>query len=565
MGTVISNLKARFGVDTSDFKKGLKDGEKATEDFKGAAGDQLEKFAEMFGVNMSGVTDALSTANKSLSFLGQSFKGAAKGGDILAISMKFLKFALVATGIGALVVILGSVIAYFTKSGEGADKFAKVLAQLKSVLNNVVERLVVFGKGIVDFISGKFAKGIEEMGSAFKGMGAEIKEDWKAAGALADAEDALEDREIALISSLEERRAKSAELRRLAKEETEDQKKKLSLLEEAKKVINSVYTDEISLEKERLRIMKAKLAIQTSDPTDEQRREIAEQEAKINGLYRERNVELKGLARETNTVAAAVKKEFEQFKSFSNIKMPQLLDKKIYDNINTSLKELHHTFVALKEVSSALFDVLGKIDISPALNAALENLSISMGEFFGSFIIGDKDFKERLRNEKERLRIMKEELAVQSGDNADAKRLQIIEQEAKINDLLRERPTLGKTIVGSFADLAVSVGKIIIAMAIAKAGIEKALLIPGAWPIALAAGVALVALGTALRGSMSAASASGGGGSAALSGSPGSTYDTRTSANAFQLSFPKTITLVAKGGDLVEVLNIENRRRNTVT
>ena len=31
MGTVISNLKARFGVDTSDFKSGLKDGEKAVE------------------------------------------------------------------------------------------------------------------------------------------------------------------------------------------------------------------------------------------------------------------------------------------------------------------------------------------------------------------------------------------------------------------------------------------------------------------------------------------------------------------------------------------------------
>ena len=45
MGTVISNLKARFGVDSSDFKKGLKDGEKAVNDFKGAAGDSLNEFA----------------------------------------------------------------------------------------------------------------------------------------------------------------------------------------------------------------------------------------------------------------------------------------------------------------------------------------------------------------------------------------------------------------------------------------------------------------------------------------------------------------------------------------
>jgi len=52
MGTVITNLKAKFGVDSSDFKKGLKDGDKAVDDFKGAAGSKLDEFASMFSVNM---------------------------------------------------------------------------------------------------------------------------------------------------------------------------------------------------------------------------------------------------------------------------------------------------------------------------------------------------------------------------------------------------------------------------------------------------------------------------------------------------------------------------------
>ena len=52
MGTVISNLKAHFGVDTTDFKAGLKDGEKAMSDFKGAAGGQIDEFARLFGVNI---------------------------------------------------------------------------------------------------------------------------------------------------------------------------------------------------------------------------------------------------------------------------------------------------------------------------------------------------------------------------------------------------------------------------------------------------------------------------------------------------------------------------------
>jgi hypothetical protein len=208
MGSVISNLKAKFGVDTTDFKKGLKDGESAVNDFKGAAGNTLDEFASMFGVNMSGVTDAISTANKSLNFMASAFKGAAKGGDILAISSKFLKIALVSTGIGAIVVGLGSLIAYFTKSGEGADRFARILAQVKSVFNNVIDRIMQLGKGLFDIFSGKFKQGWEEMTTAFKGMGEEIKEDWKAAGQLADAEDKLDDREIDLLNSLEKRRTK---------------------------------------------------------------------------------------------------------------------------------------------------------------------------------------------------------------------------------------------------------------------------------------------------------------------------------------------------------------------
>ena len=44
MGQVISNLKARFNVDTTDFKKGLKDGDKAVSDFKDSAGSALDEF-----------------------------------------------------------------------------------------------------------------------------------------------------------------------------------------------------------------------------------------------------------------------------------------------------------------------------------------------------------------------------------------------------------------------------------------------------------------------------------------------------------------------------------------
>lgn len=515
MGTVISNLKARFGVDTSDFKKGLKDGEKATEDFKGAAGGILDDFASMFGVNMGAVNDALGTANKSLVFLGQSFVGAAKGGDILTISMKVLKFALISTGIGALIVVLGSVIAYFTKSGEGAAKLSKILAEFKSVLNNVVERMVAFGKGIVDFVSGKFAKGIKEMGSAFKGMGTEIKEDWKAAGALADAEGALKEKEITLITSLEERRAKIAELRLQAKEETEDQHKKLNLLNQAYTLTKSVYGDQVLLERERLRIMKENLAISTKDSTVEERKAIAEQEAKINGLLTEQAQDLKAIVREKAAATKIVNEEIaleklksEQIKvtnaAISNLKMPDF-----NQVLSTTLAPLAKIQKAVKEVS---------VDISSALNESFTNIATGMGEFLGALMIGNAGIKD-----------------------------------------------FGKMMAGSFAELAINIGNITIKSAIAVGALDSILKMPGAWPIALAAGIALVALGAAIKGSL-ANVASGGGGGASVS-STSNTYDTRGagSAQAQPIVIQINGKLTADGPDLKYVFDQEIRRKSTST
>jgi hypothetical protein len=518
MGTVISNLKARFGVDTSDFKKGLKDGEGAVSDFKGAAGDSLEQFASMFGVNMSAVNDSIGTASKALNFLKSGFMAAAKGGDVLTISAKILKVALVSTGLGAIVVVLGSIAAYFMKSGAGADKFAKILAQVKSVVNNVIDRLAVFGKGLWEIMTGKFRQGWETMTGAFKGMGDEIKEDWKAAGQLADAEDALEDKEIALITSLSARKAKVAELRQQAKEEMDDQKKKLELLNEAEKLVKSVYSDQVSLEKERLRIMKEKLAIQSSDPTDDQLREIAEQQLKVNELYKEQAQELKALAREKNTVIEANEKEMKQFRSFSNIKMPELTNQKWAENIQRSMKQLQHTIIQVKEGSVGLFEMLGVVgvDAANALNGAFEELAGGFGQLLGNMIIGKEGFKG---------------FAVLVG--------------------------------GVFADMAISVGKTAIATGLAVLGIKQALLTLNPWA-AIGAGIALVALGSAVKGSLSAA-ASGGTGSSAVAGSGGSSfnYDARMTAQEIKLNI--TGKLTAEGPDLVHVFNYEATRRKNST
>lgn len=509
MGNVISNLKAKFGVDTSDFKKGLKDGEKATSEFKDAAGDSINEFGALFGVNMSGVGDAVGMASKSLSFLRQSFIAAATGADVLSLASKLLKWTLTATGIGALVVLLGSVAAYFMKSAEGGGKFAKILAEIKAVFNDVIERFVIFGKGVAEMATGKFKQGWTDMKEAFKGIGDEIKEDVKQAGLLAEAEEALKKKEIDLIVSLSARKAKYAELREKAKEESTDIHDKMDLLKQAETLNKGIFADEISQENERLRIMKANLALQTKDPTLDQQREIAEQVAKINDLYRAQSDEQRGLDKQLNTVSTSLEKINNQFKSFSNIKMPDLLApyKKSMESMKKVADELKHSFIETKEVGSDLFLVMGQIgvNIGGELKSALQSAAVGVGEFLGNMMA----------------------LTAGAGD-------------------------FGAVIKGAFADLLVTIGTAMIAAGIAKLNFDSLMLVFGGAPGVIAAGIAAVAVGTALKSGIGRATSSGS--RASVSGSGyGSSSASSVSASPIKISI--TGKLVGDGRSIIAVID----------
>lgn len=514
MGNVISNLKAKFGVDSSDFKKGLKDGEKATDDFKSAAGGALDEFAGLFGVSMSSVNSSLGTANKSLSFLGHSLKSAATSSNVFSVALKVLKFALISTGIGALVVALGSLITYFKDTGEGADRFAVIMAKIRSVIDNIIDRFQTFGGGLADIFAGRFKEGWEQMRGAFKGIGEEIREDWKAAGDLENALDAVEDREIELITSLEARRQKIAELREEARDLELTEKERLDRTLQAELLIKSVTNDQVALEQERLRIMKEQLDRAASDPTDEQRREIAEQEAKINSLLAAQANELRTLSREKNTLLKVVKEELALEKAkaeqvaVTNAAISGLALPDFNQLISNALAPMPAFQAQIKETM---------VDITDTINGAFENMAVGMGEFIGALATGNAGMKD-----------------------------------------------FGVMMAASFADLAVTVGKIVIQSALAVGGIAQALKIPGAWPVALAAGVALVAIGSAVRGALSGASSSSASGRS--SSASGYTYDlTGVSAAAQKVTVSGKVEVVAKGSDLKGVLDFENDRRNRNT
>lgn len=73
--------------------------------------------------------------------------------NLTAASLKVLRVALIGTGIGAFVVVLGSLIAYLATTQEGIDKVNKFLAPMKEIFSSLLGVVQDFGKEIFDALS----------------------------------------------------------------------------------------------------------------------------------------------------------------------------------------------------------------------------------------------------------------------------------------------------------------------------------------------------------------------------------------------------------------------------
>ena len=69
------------------------------------------------------------------------------------MAMKTLRGAVMATGIGALVVIIGSLITAFKSSEEGAETFNRIMGVLGSVVDNLMDVVASFGEFLIDAFS----------------------------------------------------------------------------------------------------------------------------------------------------------------------------------------------------------------------------------------------------------------------------------------------------------------------------------------------------------------------------------------------------------------------------
>jgi hypothetical protein len=232
-----------------------------------------------------------------------SFVGGIKSG---IAALKTLRGALIATGLGALVVVIGSLVAYFTETERGAQKLRIAMAAVGAVVGVVKDAMVGLGQSFVQFFKGDFKGAVNTLKNSFTGLGDEIVKDTKAAIELERAMNQvkLQERELGV------ERAKTlktiAEARLAAEDETKSAEERIAKIKEAAALEADLTARELANEEERLRIMKKQASLNESDEATLQK--IADQEAKVAqvqlsslNLNRRLKTELNSLEREIET------------------------------------------------------------------------------------------------------------------------------------------------------------------------------------------------------------------------------------------------------------------------
>lgn len=520
------DLKITFSGDTKSYRQEVDKASVATKKFTGDASSAMGNLAGVFGVDLALYGANLTAFTGRFTLLLNGMKASMVGATVFQGAMKIIKLALISTGVGSVVVAFGTLIAYFTQTERGAEFVERAMAGLRAAFRVLIDHAAKFGEGLFMIFSGKFKEGWSTLKESLSGIGSEMKAETTQAWNLKQAYQDLEDRERALITVQKERARQISELREKAKEEGTSAEDKVKFLNQAMAIERQMAGADLDIAKQKLALLEQDVAM--GEKRDEQEQQIQEAKGRILDIQTNLNDTIRTYQRELKAAHGQILDNTEALKkqrAEALGKRPGELDpvfraegKKEYSG--PPLADVTTRMQVYADRAKSIQDDLAAntLDLSNTLNNAWGGAADGFGEFLGNMISGQTDLKD-----------------------------------------------FGSFVAGQFAALAITVGKQMIAFG--AAGIALKMLIKNPWT-ALAAGVALVALGTAAKNAISK-SISGGGATASASaaGNGNYNYDSRQSMAPAKQNINITVggKFELSGGTLVAAVSQENQRKTKST
>ena len=347
--------------------------------------------------------------------------------------------------------------------------------------------------------------------------------------------------------------AQIAEYQRIVADKTGDAAERQQAAAAATELINKLYGERIAAEKEVSELMDYQNSLASSTQAEV---DAANQQAiKVSNLERERTQQLRSMDKLQRTIGGSMSSQASEAK-------------KIADEAARMRKEMESAAISAGSVISgpmaSMIGAASGMRGAPAMmNGARQFIEQNAGltsytsaDALGlTAHIGFEYDKSQLVDISNEISGLVQDMAAGLGESIGG----------LIGDLATGGDAWGNfasSAVSAFGDMAVSVGKMAISTGVATLGIKAALESLNGYA-AIAAGVALVALGTAVKSGLGNIAA----GNYSASSNVASSGYSSSSAGAFerQIELRVTGTLSANGSQLIAVLNNENNRISTTS
>jgi hypothetical protein len=345
----------------------------------GAAATNAEKKSDDFNQTSAAGMSALDKATGGAI---TAFKGLSGGLRTAVMGFKTLKGAIIATGLGALLIAVTSLVAYFTKTERGAKQLRVIMSTLGAVVGKLTDVVIALGENLFNIFTNpkealvSFAKALREniinrltgmlelLPALGKAVGLLFKGEFKAAGKVAadavgkvtlgvesvtevtkkavtsvsnftkglgdaakegkrvaDELNAVTVAERELITQRAEANKKIAEARLIADDLTKSTEERMAAIKLAAKLEEEVAEKELQTQKRKTAALQAQADISESDEAT--LNEIAENQARLSELEQASIQRKKRLGMEVQALNAEIKGQTKSTEALATAEQKQ--------------------------------------------------------------------------------------------------------------------------------------------------------------------------------------------------------------------------------------------------
>ena len=187
--------------------------------------------------------------------LSKGQKAVALATNLTSVALRILKIALIATGIGAIIVLIGSLIAWLSKTQAGIDFVNKVLAGLGAAFDVIIDRLSKVGGALVKLFSGNISGAFNDIKEAASGLGDELQREIALAIKLEEVLQNVEKAEINLDIRRAAANTRLKELNKNIEDTTRSEQERINAAQEFANIEQALVSEEVSNQEKRVAAM----------------------------------------------------------------------------------------------------------------------------------------------------------------------------------------------------------------------------------------------------------------------------------------------------------------------